>query len=123
MSYLSGLIHEMKIDFSQFLVLFFGVFGILFGMMIMTFIFAQNSAENIGLNETMSVEHIEYSNQVQNDSLRAINSYTGMTSTQLLTIALSLAVFVCLILYKQFEAVFGNKNFQTSRSSIADVGA
>jgi len=122
MSYLSGLLYKLNMDLGQFVMLIFGLFGILFGLMIVTFIFSQNSAENVGLNETMSAEHVAISNQIQNDSLNAIRRYTSLTDTQFLVLAISIVIFICIILYKLFESFFANKNIKTSKTIGSDVG-
>jgi len=66
----------------------FLLLGVLFGMQIMTFIFAQLGPSNSGL--TIADVGFNESETIQNNSLQAIITYTEQADTQFSTVAISI---------------------------------
>ncbi len=88
----------------DFATIAFTLLGILFGMMIMTFIFGLLGPSSSGL--TISDPGFNESLTVQNNSLQAIVSYTGQSDTQMLTVAIAITLVVLIAVFLLFWTVF-----------------
>ena len=88
----------------EFAMIGFVLLAVLFGMQIMTFIFGNLGPSNSGL--TVGSEAYNVSEDIQNQSLRAISDYAGQSGTQFTTlgiaITLILLVAVFLFFWKSF---------------------
>ncbi len=87
-----------------FVAVAFLLLGVLFGMNIMTFIFAQIGPANAGL--TVSDAGFNESLQVQNNSLQAIVTYSAQASTQFTTVAIAITLIILIVLFLIFWKSF-----------------
>ena len=102
----------------EFATIAFTLLGILFGMMIMTFIFGLLGPGSSGL--TAADPGYNESLTVQNNSLNSIVAYTGQSDTQMLTVAIAITLVVLIAVFLLFWGVFikggkkggGGGNFQ-----------
>jgi len=87
-----------------FAVVAFTLLGILFGMMIMNFIFAQLGPDASGLevNDTGYDQAV----QIQNNSLNAIVTYTEQSDTQFSTIAIAITLIILIAVFLIFWKIF-----------------
>lgn len=86
----------------------FTLLGVLFGMMIMTFIFGQLgpgatglSASDVGYNESL---------EIQNNSLQAVVTYTDASSTQFNTISIAIVLILLIGVFLVFWKIFVGKD-------------
>ena len=89
---------------NEFATIAFTLLGILFGMMIMTFIFGLLGPSSSGL--TPADPGFNTSLQVQNDSLNAIAAYTAQADTQLLTVGIAITLVILIAVFLLFWLVF-----------------
>ena len=82
----------------------FLLLGVLFGMQIMTFIFAQLGPSNSGL--TINDIGFNESQTIQNNSLQAIITYTEQSDTQFSTVAISITLAILIALFLLFWTFF-----------------
>jgi hypothetical protein len=82
----------------------FLLLGVLFGMQIMTFIFAQLGPANSGL--TVADPGYNESLIIQNNSLQSIVSYTGQADTQMTTVAIAITLAILIALFLLFWVFF-----------------
>ncbi len=82
----------------------FTLLGVLFGMMIMTFIFGQLGPSASGL--TASDPGYNESLTVQNNSLVAITTYTAGASTQLNTVSIAIILILLIGVFLVFWKIF-----------------
>ena len=82
----------------------FLLLGVLFGMQIMTFIFAQLGPANSGL--TIADIGFNESETIQNNSLQAIITYTEQSDTQFSTVAISITLAILIALFLLFWTFF-----------------
>jgi len=82
----------------------FLLLGVLFGMQIMTFIFAQLGPSNSGLD----VSQLGYNESltIQNNSLQSIIKYTGQSGTQMTTVAIAITLAILIALFLLFWTFF-----------------
>ena len=92
---------------TEFATVAFTLLGVLFGMMIMTFIFGLLGPSSSGL--TAADPGYNESLEVQNNSLQAIVAYTGQSDTQLLTVAIAITLVVLIAVFLLFWMVFIGK--------------
>lgn len=93
----------------------FTLLGVLFGAIIMTFIFAQLGPEATGLevNDTGYDQTVA----IQNNSLNAIVTYTEQSDTQFLTIAIAVTLVILIGLFALFWRFFvAGKDKEGSKS-------
>ena len=88
---------EIKKDISEFASIIFTLLGVLFGLMIMAFIFAQLGPGKAGL--TIADEGYNQSIQIQNNSLVAMENYSEQSKTQFTTIGIVITLAVLLGLF------------------------
>ena len=85
----------------------FLLLAVLFGMIIMTFIFGNLGPENSGL--PTGSEAFNVSQQVQNNSLTAIRTYSTQANTQFTTIAIAITLAILIAIFLFFWAAFMGK--------------
>jgi len=88
----------------NFVFIAFLLLAALFGMIIMTFIFGNLGPENSGLptgNEAFNI-----SQQVQNNSLVAIRTYSTQANTQFTTVAIAITLAVLIAVFLLFWRAF-----------------
>ena len=88
----------------EYAVIAFTLLGVLFGMMIMTFIFGNLGPEQSGL--TIGTEAYNTSLEVQNNSLQSISSYTAQADTQLNTVAIAIILVILIGVFLLFWQIF-----------------
>ncbi len=88
----------------EFAAVAFLLLGVLFGMMIMTFIFGQLGPDASGL--TVNDPGYNESLSVQNDSLQAITSYTSQSDTQFSTVAIAVTLVILIAVFLLFWKIF-----------------
>ncbi len=88
----------------EFAFIAFTLLGVLFGMMIMTFIFGQLGPSSSGL--TISDVGFNESIQVQNNSLNAIVTYTSQSDTQFSTVAIAITLVILIAVFLLFWRIF-----------------
>ena len=85
----------------------FLLLGVLFGMVIMTFIFGQLGPGSSGL--TSVDPGFNESLIVQNNSLQAIIAYTAQSTTQLSTLAIAITLAILIAVFLLFWFIFVGK--------------
>jgi glucan phosphoethanolaminetransferase (alkaline phosphatase superfamily) len=95
---------EVKDSVTEFATIAFTLLGVLFGMMIMTFIFGQlgPTASGLEVNDT----GYEQAVQVQNNSLNSIVTYTEQSDTQFITIAIAITLIILIAVFLLFWKIF-----------------
>ncbi len=88
----------------EFAFIAFTLLGVLFGMMIMTFIFGQLGPSSSGL--TIADVGFNESLQVQNNSLNAIVTYTAQSDTQFSTVAIAITLVILIAVFLLFWRIF-----------------
>jgi hypothetical protein len=89
---------------SEYATIAFTLLGILFGMMIMTFIFGVLGPEAGGL--TISDPGYNESLIIQNNSLFAVVEYTDGASTQLNTVSIAIILILLIGVFLVFWKIF-----------------
>ena len=102
-----------------FVAVAFLLLGVLFGMNIMTFIFAQIGPANAGL--TASDPGFNESLEVQNASLQAIITYTNQSDTQMSTVAIAITLIILIVLFLIFWKSFITPMMKSSNKKGGDV--
>lgn len=82
----------------------FTLLGVLFGMVIMTFIFGQLGPSAGGL--VSGDAGYEQAVAIQNNSLNSIETYSEQSDTQFLTVAISITLAVLIGLFLVFWGIF-----------------
>ena len=95
---------DVKKSVLTFAFIAFTLLGILFGMNIMTFIFGNLGPAAAGL--TAGSQAFNVSEQVQNNSLVAIRTYSAQANTQFTTIAVAITLVVLLAVFAFFWLFF-----------------
>jgi vacuolar-type H+-ATPase subunit I/STV1 len=99
----------------------FTLLGVLFGMMIMTFIFGQLGPSSTGL--TLADPGYNESLDVQNNSLQGIVSYTANSTTQFNTVSIAVILILLIGVFLLFWGIFvANKKKSSSGSSGGNFG-
>ena len=95
---------DVEKNVKSFAFVIFTLLGVLFGAIIMTFIFAQLGPEASGLE----VGDLGYDQavQIQNNSLNAIVTYTEQSDTQFLTVAIAVTLVILIGLFALFWRFF-----------------
>jgi len=88
----------------EYAVIAFTLLGVLFGMMIMTFIFGQLGPGSSGL--TVANAGYNESVQVQNNSLQGIVSYTKGATTQFNTVSIAIILVLLIGVFLLFWGIF-----------------
>jgi len=103
----------------EFALIGFILLAVLFGMQIMTFIFGNLGPENSGL--TAGSEAFNVSQQVQNDSLRAIGNYATQSGTQFTTLGIAITLIVLVAVFLFFWKAFmgGGKDGKSGPGGFA----
>jgi hypothetical protein len=98
----------------------FTLLGILFGMVIMTFIFSQLGPDATGL----TVADIGYNEsiQIQNNSLQSIQTYTEGSDTQFTTISIAIILVILIGVFLLFWKIFVAKSSKKSSGSASGYG-
>ena len=92
----------------EFALIGFILLAVLFGMQIMTFIFGNLGPENSGLTEDSEAWNV--SEQIQNDSLRAIGDYAEQSGTQFTTLGIAITLILLVAVFLFFwKAFMGGK--------------
>ena len=95
----------------------FTLLGVLFGMMIMTFIFGQLGPSSTGL--TAADPGYNESITVQNNSLQGIVAYTSNSSTQFNTVSIAIILVLLIGVFLIFWKIFvSNKKSRSSQGSM-----
>ena len=89
---------------SEYAGIAFTLLGVLFGMMIMTFIFGQLGPDSSGL--TAADPGYNESLEAQNNSLVAITTYTEGASTQLNTVSIAIILILLIGVFLVFWQIF-----------------
>lgn len=106
---------DIKKEVGSFAFIAFTLLGVLFGMQIMAFIFGNLGPTEAGL--TAGSTAFNTSQAIQNNSLAAVETYSGQSDTQLSTVAISITLAVLIALFVLFMRFFmdrkkgGGSNF------------
>ena len=98
------MVSKIGASVKEFATLAFILLGVLFGMMIMTFIFSLLGPGASGLTE--SDIGFNESVQVQNNSLQSIVTYTEQSDTQFLTVAIAITLVILIAVFLLFWKIF-----------------
>jgi hypothetical protein len=93
----------------------FTLLGILFGMVIMTFIFSQLGPDATGL--TAADPGYNESVLIQNNSLQSIVTYTEGSDTQFTTISIAIILVILIGVFLLFWKIFVAKSKKSSSGS------
>ncbi len=88
----------------EFASIAFLLLGVLFGMIIMTFIFGQLGPANAGL--TLADPGFNESITIQNNSLQAIVTYTDQASNQFNIVAIAILLVILIAVFLVFWVIF-----------------
>jgi len=105
---------------SEYATIAFTLLGILFGMMIMTFIFGVLGPDAGGL--TISDPGYNESLEVQNNSLVAVVTYTDGASTQLNTVSIAIILILLIGVFLVFWKIFVDKKKGAGNTSGGNFG-
>jgi len=101
----------------EYAVIAFTLLGVLFGMMIMSFIFGQLGPAATGL--TSADTGYNESLKIQNNSLQGIVTYTNGASTQFNTVSIAVILVLLIGVFLLFWGIFvSNKKKQGASSSM-----
>jgi len=97
-----------KSSIKEFALIGFLLLAVLFGMQIMTFVFGNLGPSQSGLTEKSEAWNV--SEDIQNDSLRAIGKYSGQAGTQFTTLAVAITLIILVAVFLFFwKAFMGGK--------------
>ena len=102
-------------EIRKFAGIVFTLFGILFGALIMAFISGNLGPDQAGFTEGT----VQYNTTlaIQNNTLEGLESYSGQSDTQFLTVAIAITLLILIFVFGVFWKFFMNvkgsgKNFE-----------
>ena len=104
----------------SFALIAFTLLGILFGMNIMTFLFGNLGPANAGLEVGSAA--FNTSEQVQNNSLNAINTYSKQADTQFSTVSIAITLIILLAVFAFFWRFFVTSQGRGGGGSAGNFG-
>jgi len=104
---------DIKNEAMSFASIAFLLLAVLFGMIIMTFIFGQLGPANAGISQDSEAFNI--SSDVQNNSLVAIRTYSNQSNTQFTTVAIAITLIILIAVFLLFWKAFMGRGGMTQK--------
>jgi len=105
----------------EYATIIFTLLGILFGVMIMTFVFGQLGPSTAGLTSANLAYNTSLA--IQNNSLGGLQAYSAGTTTQMNTVSIAIVLVLLIGVFLIFWKIFvSNKNKSRSRGYGGEMG-